>query len=550
MRFQRFTIGGLAGLLVTAPLLALLYLAATLLGFPFVPFELFNWITRLLPGPVITWGIDRMLDVLIFLGVDVADTAKTAEQAMALAGFLALGVLVGGTLYALSRRLAAKPYSLGLLAGALTGLPLVAITLVVGRSAASPIGTAGGLVLLFLVWGVALALPARALLPRAVSAADEADEVREVRRLSRRQALVLLGAASASITVVGAGLAAVLNREVDEEPPAPLAESPGSAGTPPPEPTPESPFPNAGDPVQPAPGTRPEYTPVADHYKVFIELEPTEIEGEGYRLPITGLVDNPLSLSLDEIRANYPVRDQYVTLNCISGRIGTTLIGTTRWTGTSLQAVLADAGLHPEARYLHITSGDGFYETIDLELIAADERIMLCYDWDGQPLPVDHGFPLRVWIPDRYGMKQPKWIAGMEVTADFQEGYWVERGWDDVAQVKTTSVIDTVAVNATYEEGGQRLVPLGGIAFSGDRRISKVEVRVNGGPWQAARLRAPLSETTWVIWRYDWPFSAGEHVFEVRCAEGDGTPQVEETRSSRPAGSTGLHSREINVLGG
>jgi hypothetical protein len=152
-----------------------------------------------------------------------------------------------------------------------------------------------------------------------------------------------------------------------------------------------------------------------------------------------------------------------------------------------------------------------------------------------------------VWIPDRYGMKQPKWITGIEIVDEYREGYWVERGWDETAQVKTTSVIDTVAVNAVIEQGQQRLVPIGGIAFSGDRGISRVEVRVDNGPWQAAQLRSPLSETTWVIWRYDWPFQAGAHTFEVRCAEGDGSPQIEEMQDSRPSGATGIHSVEVNI---
>lgn len=212
-----------------------------------------------------------------------------------------------------------------------------------------------------------------------------------------------------------------------------------------------------------------------------------------------------------------------------------------------MQEVLADAEVSPEARYLHISSGDGFYETVDLDLIASDERIMLCYDWDGHPLPVEHGFPLRIWYPDRFGMKQPKWITGIEVTDEYREGYWVERGWDEVAQVKATSVIDTVAVEAIIENGDQRLVPIGGIAFSGDRGISKVEVRVDGGPWESAILRTPLSETTWVIWRYEWPFETGEHTFEVRCAEGDGTPQIEESSKSRPNGATGIHSSSANL---
>ena len=97
------------------------------------------------------------------------------------------------------------------------------------------------------------------------------------------------------------------------------------------------------------------------------------------------------------------------------------------------------------------------------------------------------------------------------------------------------------------EDGDQKLVPVGGIAYSGARGISKVEVRVDGGPWQEAKLRSPLSETTWVIWRYDWPFEAGQHTFEVRCAEGDGTPQIEEENSNRPSGATGIHSYQATI---
>ncbi len=308
-----------------------------------------------------------------------------------------------------------------------------------------------------------------------------------------------------------------------------------------------SPFPNANDPVVPVPGTRPEYTPIKDHYKVFLQTEPTIIDGATWVLPIIGMVDNPLMLTLDDFQNNYEPRDQYVTLTCISGRVGTGLISTTQWTGASAQEVLADAGIQDGARYLVITSGDGFHETVDLDLINNDERIMFCYAWDGNTLPEDHGFPLRIWIPDRYGMKQPKWITGMEVTDEYKEGYWVERNWDETARVKATSVIDTVAVDHIIEDGDQPLVPIGGIAYAGDRGISKVEVRVDGGPWEQAQLRAPLSETTWVIWRYEWPFTQGEHTFEVRSAEADGTPQIEEERPARPDGSSGIHSYETRL---
>lgn len=345
-----------------------------------------------------------------------------------------------------------------------------------------------------------------------------------------------------SITVVGAGVGAVLantNRRRDEAALAAMEHEGNEANG--------RIFPNADDPVTPAPGTRPEYTPVSEHYKVFIRTEPTVIPAEGYALPVVGMVDNMLMLTLDDIRSQYESFDQYVTLSCISGRIGTSLISTTLWTGVSMQDILASAVVQEEAQYVHIRSGDGFYETVSIDMINDDERIMLCHSWDGRPLPTDHGFPLRIWIPDRYGMKQPKWITAMEITDEYTPGYWVERRWDEVARVNTTSVIDTVATEAIIENGSQRLVPIGGIAYTGARGISKVEVRMDGGEWQEAQLRAPLSETTWVIWRIDWPFAEGDHTFEVRCVDGTGAPQIEERRDARPSGSTGIHRVEASL---
>ena len=172
---------------------------------------------------------------------------------------------------------------------------------------------------------------------------------------------------------------------------------------------------------------------------------------------------------------------------------------------------------------------------------------MLCYAWDGRPLPVEHGFPLRIWIPDRYGMKQPKWIWRLEISDEYRPGYWVERQWDEIAQVKATAVIDAVAVEHLIDNGDQTLVPIGGFAFAGARGISKVDVRIDGGPWETAQLREPLSETTWVSWRYEWPYAAGEHTFEVRCAEGDGTPMIEAENPPRPSGATGIHRWEADL---
>ena len=566
--------GALLGGLLTAPMIGLMYLGDKLLGLPFVPYDLFDWITRVLPGPVVTFGIDLMIDTMRLLGISVADSAKTAEQISAVLNFFVIGIVTGIIFYAiLSLRVSKRGHKpdllTGLVIGGLFGLPLIAISTTIGQSTLTPIVEILWLAVLFLGWGVAFSRIAGRLLafepaeeaapiigaPKVGAPSEDGDveaeavtvaaapgeEVRSVDKINRRQFLIRLGASSATITIVSAGLGAVLatseRRRLEEELEGTMVHQAEGASA--------SPFPNSNDPVVPAPGTRPEYTPLKDHYSVFIRTEPSVIDGASWVLPITGLVDNPLMLTLDDFKNNYESRDQYVTLSCISGRVGTTLISTTQWTGVSVQDVLADAQLRPEARYLYITSEDGFHETVDLDMINSDERIMFCYAWDGNDLPSDHGYPLRIWLPDRFGMKQPKWITGIEVIEEYAEGYWVIRNWDEEAIVKGTSVIDTVALDAIVEDGDQQLVPVGGIAFCGDRGISKVELRVDGGPWQEAQLRSPLSETTWVIWRYEWPFNEGEHTFEVRCQEGDGTPQIEEEEKARPSGATGIHSKNV-----
>jgi DMSO/TMAO reductase YedYZ molybdopterin-dependent catalytic subunit len=518
-----------------------MYLARQIASLPFIPYELFDWITRVLPGDLVTFGIDLMIDSMLLLQISVADTAKQAEQAIAILLFLAGGILFGALYFAFFKARKTTPdFFSGVIAGALFGLPLIGISIAIGQPTIRPILRVLWIAALFLLWGVLLSWLALRL---ALAQSEAAGEESSVERISRRQFLITLGASSATITVVSAGVGSVLAWNERQRQQAELDDSMAhlvEVGV-------DSSFPNASDPVVPVPGTRPEYTPVMDHYKVFLRTEPTVIDGSDWTLPITGMVDKPLMLTLEDIRNNFPSRDQFVTLSCISGRIGTTLISTTMWTGVSLQDLLASAQVQEEAQYLEITSGDGFHETVDLDLINSDKRIMLCYAWDGNQLPVDHGFPLRVWIPDRYGMKQPKWITGIEVIDEYREGYWVERNWDEVAQVKTTSVIDTVAVNAIVENDRQRFVPIGGIAFSGARGISNVDLRVDSGPWEPALLRSPLSETTWVIWRFEWLFAEGEHTLEVRCTEADGTPQIEEVNEARPSGATGLHQEQADL---
>ena len=550
MKPQALGWGALAGVLLLAPMIAIMYLADKLLHLSFPPFDVFDWIARILPGAVITFGIDLMIDVLRLLGLSVADTAKTAEQAIAILIFLVGGMaftIVVFILVGRRERLGIWPLS-GLVIGAITGIPIALITANIAQSSVHPVWIFIWTLSLFLTWGaVAVRTAIGVLIGRQSGAAlpeVAMDETASVQVLGRRQFLIRMGATAATITVAGAGIGQLLSasesRAREDELASMQTQMPGSG--------PMIELPNEDDPVKPALGTRPEYTAVRDHYKVFIRSQPTMIDGASWNLPITGLVENPTTFTLDDIMGFYNPRSEFVTLTCISNRIGGSLISTTHWTGASLQDILADVKPTSDARYLFITSGDGFYETVDLDLIANDERIMLAYAWDGRPIPFDHGFPLRIWLPDRYGMKQPKWITGIEVIGEYKPGYWVERNWDEVARIKTTSVIDTVAVEATITEGDQTLVPIGGIAFAGVRGISKVEVQIDGaGPWREAQLRRPLSEATWVIWRYNWPLSEGDHSFEVRCVEADGTPQIVERDPPRPSGATGLHSKRAQV---
>jgi DMSO/TMAO reductase YedYZ molybdopterin-dependent catalytic subunit len=305
------------------------------------------------------------------------------------------------------------------------------------------------------------------------------------------------------------------------------------------------PLPNAAAVVQPAAGTRPELTPVSRHYRIDINTSPPSIPEASWRLKIRGLVARPLEWTLAELRAR-PALHQFITLSCISNTVGGDLIGTTRWSGVSLQQLIPELGLNQNATHLKIHSADGFYEVVALAAIREDGRVMLTYAWDGLPLPEKHGFPLRIYIPDRYGMKQPKWIESIEAIDHWEAGYWVVRGWDREARMKATSVIDTIATNMMIARPPQEMrVPIGGIAHAGVRGISKVELRVDNGEWMPAELRTPLSGQTWVVWRYDWPMQRGKHTFAVRCFEGDGTPQIAREAPPDPSGASGLDTRSV-----
>lgn len=294
--------------------------------------------------------------------------------------------------------------------------------------------------------------------------------------------------------------------------------------------------------IVPVPGTRDEITPQGEFYRVDINATPLSLDGNSWRLVMAGLFEQTPRLTLNELRA-YPVHTQAITLSCISNPIAGTAISSAYWTGLRLSDLLEDLGMLPEAQYLFIQSADGFYETVPMDDVM-DPRTLLVYGMNDRTLPDKHGFPLRIYIPNRYGMKQPKWIERIEATATDEGGYWTDRGWSKQAIPNTTSVIDIVAP----EMAQNGTIPVGGVAWAGARGIQKVEIQVDDGDWEEAALRTPTpSPLLWVQWRYHWMASPGEHTLTVRATDGTGELQTSERSGTLPNGATGYHSVDVEV---
>jgi DMSO/TMAO reductase YedYZ molybdopterin-dependent catalytic subunit len=521
----------LLGALAIVPVIVIFYLVEEWVDWPFFPFHVFELVTRILPGAVVTFGIDLMASIIAGLNLgSTSSTAKLAEQIIALVQFVVAGGVVGGVLaYAGDRGPFTRLPTFGLIGGVVMFLVALLAEVVVGPA----ITFLGSIVWPFVVlggWGTVLGLLLRQYLFVRTEPADDD---------SRRKFLYLGGTALLALIAGAIGLGFLFARRGSQQETAqptagPAPTTSGEAASPP-QPTLEA-------RVEPVPGTRAEITSRDEFYRIDINLTPPDVNAGEWRLDIGGLVDNPMSLTLDQIRRR-PAVSQYITLECISNQVGGDLISGNLWTGIRLRDLLDEVGLQPEAQALYIESVDGYYETVVMEDMM-DPRTLLVYDMNGQPLPQAHGYPLRIYIPGRFGMKQPKWIVRMEAVAEPKKGYWVTRGWSRRATVRTTSVIDVANVPADPNQA----VAIGGIAYASERGISKVEVQVDDGPWQEAQLRVPpLSPLMWVQWRYEWSGEPGDHVARVRAYDGSGELQVTEDNPPHPDGATGIHSYSFRV---
>jgi DMSO/TMAO reductase YedYZ molybdopterin-dependent catalytic subunit len=356
-------------------------------------------------------------------------------------------------------------------------------------------------------------------------------------QVGRRRALAAIAAGSAGAALGAWGLARLLG----------AATAPGGAGQKVSEAVPNlpepTPLPTPAGRIEPVPGTRPELTATDDFYRIDINTIVPHVNGASWTLEVKGLFGKPRTLTLADLLA-FSAVTQPITLQCISNPVGGDLMSTGYFTGVRLRDVVADLGLKPDARALFLKAADGFSESVVLQDVM-DARTLLVYGMNGEPLTSSHGYPLRIYIPNRYGMKQPKWIVSMEAIDEPQPGYWVKRGWSQEARPQIVSVIDAVSPDNAVD--GK--VPVGGIAWAGDRGIQKVEVQVDDGEWVEAELREPtLSPLTWVQWRYDWPASPGRHTFRVRATDGTGALQIADVHDTFPDGATGYHSYESLIL--
>ncbi len=560
MKRNELGLGALVGFISSLVVMAVSYLGNAVLGLPFLPFDLFDWLTRALPGGVIEFGLRNMISIIGALHLGPTDTtAKLAEQLLGLIIVAVTGAVFGLALVWIGRWRPAWLIRAGLVGGLVLWIGMAFAELSLPQDFGARFIGVVWLLILLAGWGWQLARQVDGIIARPAPAAAEGNApagvsvVTTANAIPRRSFLALAGAGAVSFVVLALGIIRLRSATAA---PASIPVTGGSAG---PTPVPDLPYgpqytsgpaasPSAdalAKRFDPAPGTRPEITPVDKFYRIDINDFPPQVDGKSWSLKLKGMVDKPLNLTLNDIRSR-PSVTQALTMECISNPVGGDLISTNYWTGVRFKDVLADAGVQPGAVAINITAADGFYESVPLQE-AMDERCLLVYAMNGAPLTPEHGYPLRIYIPNHYGMKQPKWIANMEVVNQPGAGYWVDRGWSETAIPQTTSVIDTVNVDKNELALNGKML-LGGIAWAGARGISKVEVQIDGAPWVEAELRTPtVSPLTWVQWRYDWKPTSGLHTVSVRATDGAGALQTATPTDPAPEGATGIYSTQISI---
>lgn len=283
-------------------------------------------------------------------------------------------------------------------------------------------------------------------------------------------------------------------------------------------------------------------TPNEEFYITSYRSPPT-IRVNDWALSIKGLVERSITVTYEQLLV-LPMVSQIVTLECVGNTVAGEFISTAEWGGISLRTLLEEAGVSAAAYDVVFRAADGFSDGISLDRAMAGD-VMIAYRMNGVPLPLGHGFPVRIIVPGCYGMKSVQWLTEIEVVDQDYKGYYAQKGWTDEAIVKTTSRID-VPGHGTTLRGLRHKVE--GLAFAGTRGVRLVEISTDGGEqWMAATLAPPLSLAAWCFWTYDWVAPApGRYQVIVRATDGTGRLQTSIEQDPAPDGATGLH--EISVV--
>ena len=288
-------------------------------------------------------------------------------------------------------------------------------------------------------------------------------------------------------------------------------------------------------------------TPADDFYLIDTAFIKPTIEPVDWELRIHGMVDQELTLTYRDL-VGMEITEDWITLNCVSNEVGGDLIGNAWWSGVRLAPLLERVGVKAGADCVLQTSDDGWTCGTPLTALMDDRNAMLAVAMNGEPLPIEHGFPVRTVVPGLYGyVSATKWVVDMEVTRfDDVTAYWTDKGWGEKGPVKIASKIE-VPHDGDEVEAGE--VQVAGVAWFQHTGISGVEVQVDDGKWESAELATAQNIDTWVQWRINVDLDEGDHKLRVRAIDESGEKQTGAVADVLPDGATGWHAIDVNAKG-
>jgi len=294
------------------------------------------------------------------------------------------------------------------------------------------------------------------------------------------------------------------------------------------------------------PGLSPLITPNRDFYRVDTALVVPSVDPGSWRLRIDGMVQTPVELGFDEL-VSMGLDEYAITMTCVSNEVGGQLLGNAVWLGVPVRDLLSRANPLAGADMVLSRSVDGFTASTPLESLTDDALdAILAVGMNGEPLPLEHGFPVRMVVPGLYGyVSATKWLTQLTVTTfAADEAYWTPRGYSERAPIKMSSRIDTPGSGASIPAG---TTVVAGVAWAQPVGVARVEVTFDDGAWREATLSTPLNDSTWVQWHLEWEATAGTHFIAVRATDRNGMVQVQERAPIAPDGSTGWQRTLITV---